>query len=106
MSPLLKRYMDFVAEHTHTEPGIKTDLLGPVGLSGEAGEVLELFKKHHLHGKPLDKEKLVNELGDVFWYFTRILINEEITLVDVIYTNMEKLNNRPVSHYKKGENNV
>lgn len=38
------------------------------GLSGEAGEVVELVKKHLYHGKPLDPGKFHLELGDVLWY--------------------------------------
>lgn len=42
--------------------------LGALGLCGEAGEFAELIKKHHFHGKPLDREHALKELGDVLWY--------------------------------------
>lgn len=37
-----------------------------LGLTGEAGEVAELLKKHVGHGHALDRDKLAKELGDVF----------------------------------------
>jgi hypothetical protein len=39
-----------------------------LGLMGEAGDVIELLKKHIGHGRPVDPEKLLHELGDVCWY--------------------------------------
>ena len=43
------------------------------GLVGEAGGVLVEFKKRAREGRayPPDQEKLVEELGDVLWYFVR-----------------------------------
>lgn len=39
-----------------------------LGLVGETGEVVDLIKKHIGHSHPLDRVKLVKELGDVEWY--------------------------------------
>jgi NTP pyrophosphatase (non-canonical NTP hydrolase) len=46
------------------------DLLvnGALGLCGEAGEVVDLIKKHCFQGHELDVNKLIIELGDVCWY--------------------------------------
>lgn len=48
----------------------EADLLveGVMGLNGEAGECIDLVKKHLFQGKSLDKEHLAKELGDVAWY--------------------------------------
>lgn len=35
-----------------------------MGLAGEAGELIDLLKKHLAHGHPLDKELLIKEAGD------------------------------------------
>ena len=43
-------------------------LNGLMGLNGEAGECIDLLKKSLFQGKPLDKEHLAKELGDVAWY--------------------------------------
>lgn len=39
-----------------------------MGLSGEAGEVVDILKKVVGHKHDLDKAKLTKEIGDVFWY--------------------------------------
>lgn len=39
-----------------------------LGLCGEAGEVADIVKKHLGHGHPLDRDKLIEELGDLLWY--------------------------------------
>ena len=41
---------------------------GVMGLCGEAGEVIDLVKKHLAQGHPLDRTALAGELGDVAWY--------------------------------------
>lgn len=46
-----------------------------MGMNGEAGECVDILKKHIFQGHPLNKEHLLNELGDVCWY-TMLLIME------------------------------
>lgn len=68
-----------------------------LGLMGELGEVIELIKKDRRKGerrKPLSREKLVDESGDVLWYFTRFLSSYGITLNEVMEYNIEKLTKR------------
>lgn len=45
-------------------------LHGLMGLNGEAGEAIDIFKKHLFQGHALDREHLAKELGDVIWYLT------------------------------------
>lgn len=65
-----------------------------LGLAGEAGEVADLLKKHLGHGHPLDKEKLVKELGDVLWYVAGLANNLGVALSEVAGRNIEKLKAR------------
>lgn len=68
-----------------------------LGLPGEVGEVLELIKKDRRPGdrrKPLEREKLVKELGDVLWYLTRIATEYDIDLEEIAVVNVHKLNKR------------
>ena len=54
---------------------------GVMGLCGEAGEAIDLVKKHLYHGHPLDREALIKELGDIAWY---------LVLAAISYHFMEK----------------
>lgn len=68
-----------------------------LGLIGEIGEVIEHVKKDRRPGerrKPLTKEKLIDESGDVLWYFTRFLSENGITLSEVMEYNIKKLEKR------------
>lgn len=65
-----------------------------MGVSGESGEVAELFKKHFFHGHDLDKEKLCKELGDVLWYVARLAACYNIPLQVVAERNIAKLRKR------------
>ncbi len=65
-----------------------------MGLCGESGEVIDLVKKHVSHGHPLNREKLIDELGDVAWYLAECADAIGITLEEVLVHNIEKLKKR------------
>ena len=65
-----------------------------MGLCGESGEVIDLVKKHVSHGHPLNKEKLIDELGDVAWYLAECADAIGISLEEVLAHNIEKLKKR------------
>ncbi len=67
---------------------------GVMGLCGEAGEVIDLVKKHLFHGHVLDREKLIDELGDVAWYLAECATALEIPLEEILERNIEKLKAR------------
>lgn len=67
---------------------------GPLGLAGEAGEVVDLLKKTLIHGHPLDVALLKEELGDVLWYLAEIAAKAELKLEDIAIANIEKLKKR------------
>lgn len=68
--------------------------LGAMGLAGEAGEVVDLIKKHKYHGVPLNREKLIKELGDVRWYFEAICSVIGVSMEEIEQQNIEKLRAR------------
>jgi len=72
----------------------KLPYLAAMGLAGEAGEVVEIMKKHLLHGKELDESKLIDEMGDVLWYFTLLMNIYNIRLEEILYLNQLKLEKR------------
>lgn len=65
-----------------------------LGLTGEAGEVAELVKKHVGHGHTLDSEKVKKELGDVLWYVAALATTLGLSMEDVGAANIEKLKAR------------
>lgn len=74
----------------NTDP-IETKLsLGGLGIAGEAGEVADLIKKNLHHGKPLDRDKLLKELGDVRWYMEYLMLAVGTTMEEVENLNIEK----------------
>ena len=70
-----------------------------IGISTEAGEILDAFKKHLIYGKDLDLINVSEELGDITWYMaimTRYLKNlTGATLEDdILELNIDKLKAR------------
>lgn len=74
----------------------KQDVLinGVMGLCGESGEAIDLVKKHLHQGHPLDKEKLVKELGDIAWYLAETAYALDVDLDMVLEGNIAKLKAR------------
>lgn len=72
------------------------DLLvnGALGLCGEAGEVVDLIKKHYFQGHELDVSKVIIELGDVCWYIATLAHGLGVDLETVMIYNIEKLKKR------------
>src|SRR5437764_1204166 len=53
---------------------LQSDLLHAIlGISGEAGELVDAFKKELIYGKTLDIENLKEEAGDILWYMALLL---------------------------------
>lgn len=64
-----------------------------LGLTGEAGEVAELVKKH-LRGRELDEHEMALEMGDVLWYLAALADDIGIPLSVIAALNLEKLSKR------------
>jgi NTP pyrophosphatase (non-canonical NTP hydrolase) len=65
-----------------------------MGLCTEAGEFMDMLKKHILYGKPLDEINLKEELGDKLWYTALALDELKSTFDQCMETNIEKLRAR------------
>lgn len=72
----------------------QTLLNGCMGLCGESGEVIDLLKKHLSQGHDLNKEKMIEEIGDVAWYIAEIAYALNVDLETVLTKNIEKLKKR------------
>lgn len=95
-----KEYSDFVhglAKKGEDVISTFTPLLADVthaaiGISGEAGELLDAVKKALIYGKPLDKENIIEELGYIEWYSQLLRMRLGISREEVLAGNMKKLN--------------
>lgn len=65
-----------------------------MGLAGETGEVIDHLKKFIFHDHPINEEKVLNELGDVFHYAFGLAHLLGFTAEQVAEANMEKLRKR------------
>lgn len=77
-----------------------------LGISGEAGEVVEKWKKIIAYKKGAvldeDREELKKELGDVLWYIAVFARELGISLEDVVACNLKKLADRKQRNVIKG----
>ena len=74
----------------------KKDVLinGVMGLCGEAGEAIDIVKKHLHQGHALDKAALAKELGDIAWYLAEAATALDMPLGDILQGNIDKLKAR------------
>lgn len=98
-----------VVDKTALYPGRHGTAVAPypvLGLTGEAGEVAEKFKKI-LRDKDgvisnEDAQEIIKELGDVLWYITAIATDLNYDLQAVAEANAEKLLSRLERNVIKG----
>lgn len=62
-----------------------------VGISGEAGELLDAIKKQVIYRKPLDRVNVVEELGDLEFYMEGLRQRLGITREETLEANIAKL---------------
>ena len=67
---------------------------GVMGLCGEAGECCDIMKKHLFQGHELNRDKLVDELGDVAWYLAETATAVGADLSEILQMNIDKLRAR------------
>lgn len=78
---------------------------GLMGLNGEAGEAIDILKKHMFQGHSLDKEHLAKELGDVAWYLAITADAIGYELEAIMQMNLNKLYSRYPDGFK-AENSI
>lgn len=74
-----------------------------MGIAGETGEVVDLFKKHLFQGHELDKDKIKEELGDVMFYIVNLCTLLDIDAKDMLGNNVKKLQDRYPEGFDKGK---
>lgn len=65
-----------------------------MGINGEAGEAIDIFKKHRYQGAELDMEHLISEVGDVLWYCAQFAKYAGVGLEEIAAWNIRKLKKR------------
>ena len=88
------------------DPDISKAIL-VLGITGEAGEVAEKWKKilAYNDGKVTDEDKteISKELGDVLWYIAVFAHDLGLSLEDVVQQNVQKLMSRKERQVLKGQ---
>ena len=69
-------------------------LNGLMGLNGEAGECIDILKKHLYQGHAFDSEHMAKELGDVAWYLAISADAIGYDLDTIFQMNIDKLRAR------------
>jgi NTP pyrophosphatase (non-canonical NTP hydrolase) len=88
---LVKKPSDIIPQLTED----KVDLIHAImGISGEAGELLDAIKKAAIYDKPLDRDNVVEELGDLEFYMEQLRQRLGITRDETLKANYEKLQKR------------
>ena len=72
-------------------PDQLTRLHAVVGISGEAGELLDAVKKETMYNKKPDIENIIEELGDLEFYMEALRQAYDITREQTIRANIAKL---------------
>ena len=90
-------FADRIGELDREGANIERLLTAGVGINAEGGEFLEIIKKMVFQGKPWNadnREHLIIELGDIMWYVAQATQALEISMEEVLDTNIRKLAKR------------
>lgn len=74
--------------------GMGDVLHATIGLSSEAGELLDVVKKSWAYGQLFDTAHFQEELGDLFFYWIAACLSTGISPEEAIRSNMLKLHKR------------
>ena len=91
----IKEYQQLAMTTLNPELSRKDVLInGVMGLCGESGEAIDIVKKWLAQGHDLDREKLAKELGDICWYLAETATALDLSLEEIMISNIEKLKRR------------
>ena len=100
----------------YQKAALKTAIINPaplmdktiwaMGIAGEAGEVIEKWKKIVAYKEGIidseDKAELSKELGDVVWYIALLAHSLGLSLDEIMSNNLKKLSDRKKRGVQKG----
>lgn len=91
----INEYQDLAMKTLNNDLNKKDILInGVMGLCGESGESIDIVKKHLAQNHELDREHLIDELGDIAWYLAETAYSLDIELEEVLVRNINKLKKR------------
>ena len=85
-------YMDFTRK-TAKYPKRREKEYLMIGLMNEAGEVGGAYKKE-IRDRVDNKDLIIDEMGDVLWYLTRLCDVYGVKVSELMVNNMDKLFNQ------------
>ena len=88
---LVKDGAEILREMTHLDAHM---LHMAVGVSGEAGELLDAIKKVAIYRRAIDRENVIEELGDLEFFMEGLRQGFGITRKETIKANIKKLSVR------------
>lgn len=74
--------------------GLSNELHMAIGISTEANELLDAYKKHFAYGKELDVTNVGEEMADILWYISNLCTMLNIDLEEMLQRNIDKLKAR------------
>lgn len=77
----------------HDTPDME-NMHAALGITGEAGEIADAIKKAVIYCKPLDRANIVEELGDLRFYMQALMNMHDISELEVLQGNANKLAKR------------
>jgi NTP pyrophosphatase (non-canonical NTP hydrolase) len=98
----LNRYQDEAVGFDIGARLVAPSTIHALGLAGEAGEVVDILKKHWRDGGVLDVKHLREELGDCLWSLALIAKDYGLTLAEVADFNLAKLERRRMENILAG----
>jgi NTP pyrophosphatase (non-canonical NTP hydrolase) len=93
----LIRYDKFVAMLLKVDTLPMMALHAALGVTGEAGELGDCIKKHIIYNKLLDRKNLVEELGDLRFYMQAVMNIYNVSEMEILQHNADKLSTRYAS---------
>lgn len=84
-----------LALRTAADLGEQGDLTHAIlGITSEAGEIADAYKKHFAYGKDLNRDAILEEVSDLAWFMNLLIHRLGSTWEDVLASNVAKLEKR------------
>jgi NTP pyrophosphatase (non-canonical NTP hydrolase) len=91
LKPILIRYDQFVLQLFKLDSPGMMKMHAALGICGEAGETADCIKKEVIYGKPIDRDNLIEELGDLRFFIQAVQNIYGISETEVLQANCNKL---------------